>query len=122
MIIILANSCNVLDEPNTEDIINNITGNWNCEENSTAFGTQNYDVTISKTSEISVHINGFFIEGLVVYAEVEGYNITIPKQTVDSYEISGTGTISSSYNKINWSYSITDDGGTDAFTAVYTPK
>jgi hypothetical protein len=119
----MMSSCNLVDQPNTEDIMDNITGTWKCEETSTTFGVQNYEVIISKSSEMSVYINDFFsIKGMNVYAEVEGYTITIPKQTVDSYVISGSGTIASNYKKINWNYSITDASGTDTFTAIYTPQ
>jgi len=115
-------SCNLLDQPNTEDIINNITGTWKCSENSTAFGAQNYNVTISKTSEMTISIQNFFLNGITVDVEVEGYDLSIPGQTIGDYYIYGSGTIESGYKKINLTYSITDAGGTDNFTAVYIPK
>jgi hypothetical protein len=116
------NSCGLLDEPDTADVIDNVIGTWKCQESSTNYGDQNYEVVISKTSDMSVNIKGFFDNDITVYAEIEGYIITIPTQTKGGYTISGTGTIAPGYKKIEWSYTVDDVSEITSITAVYTPK
>jgi len=115
-------ACGLLDEPTTEDVIDNIIGDWKCAENSDNFGDQNYEVVISKATETAVNISNFFGSSITVKAEVVGYNLTIPSQSKGGYTIEGSGTISSGYSKISLSYSVTDESETTNCTATYTVK
>jgi hypothetical protein len=101
-----------------------ILGKWSCKENSQVFEVTNYTVDISRSSTDStkIFIENFYQLGssYSVTAKINGLNISIPNQTVDGNQISGSGTISSAYDKINWTYSVVAGSTTDHVTAVYT--
>ncbi|MBA3899939.1 MAG: hypothetical protein H0X62_06975 [Bacteroidetes bacterium] len=91
----------------------NITGTWSCAETSQEYGTSNYEVIISNSpsSSSQVRIQNFYqLKGAFVNVSVSGSSLTIPKQTVQSIEFAGTGTIVNS-NRINLSYTADDGGG-----------
>jgi hypothetical protein len=105
----------------TEEVMTNVAGDWNVAENSTTYGPQNYVVNISKTSEITISIKNFFDHNVITLdVEVDGYKFNIPSQTAGSFVIAGSGTISNSYKKIDWTYTVTDESEAANCTAVYT--
>jgi hypothetical protein len=101
-----------------------ILGQWSCKETSEVFDVTNYTVDISRSSTDStkIFIENFYQLGssYSVQAKINGLSITIPTQTVDGNQISGSGTISSAYDKINWSYNVVSGSTTDHVTAVYS--
>lgn len=101
-----------------------ILGQWSCKENSEAIGETNYEVEISRSSTdtTKIFIDNFYGlgKGISTYAKVNGLSITIPLQAVDGNDISGSGTISPGYNKINWTYSVVAKNNVDHVTAVYS--
>jgi hypothetical protein len=101
-----------------------ILGQWSCKETSQVFEVTNYTVDISRSSTDStkIFIENFYQLGssYSVTAKINGLNISIPSQTVDGNQISGSGTISSGYDKINWTYNVVSGSTTDHVTAVYT--
>jgi hypothetical protein len=107
------------DEPVTDDVITKITGLWKVAETNAALETDHYEVTISKTSEMTVSLKNFFGD-MLIDAEVEGLKLTIPSQTVSGFVVSGTGAISDNYKKIDWTYTLTDENGPESYTAIYT--
>lgn len=105
-----------------EDPRDNITGTWKCQEIDKNNKTINFEATISKNNSDStkIWVDNFSALEIKVIVGLGGYLLTIPQQTVDGYKISGTGSVASSYNKINWNYSIDDGGGKENFTATFT--
>lgn len=121
MFTIVAISCNRDDEdtPNAD-----IYDTWKCNENSATFGTQNYHVDISKdnTATDKIIIDNFFNLGLgkSIKATLSGQTITINNAVLEGNTFNGTGTVSSNYNTINWSYTFDDGNGPENVTATYT--
>lgn len=101
----------------------NITGTWKCQETDYSNKTINFEATISKnnTDSMKIWVNNFsgLGSGIKVSVGMGGYLLTIPLQTVDGNKISGTGSVSSTYNRIDWTYYINDAGINEKFTAVY---
>jgi hypothetical protein len=58
--------------------------------------------------------------GNKVTAKLSGLTLSIPNQTVDGFAITGSGTISSNYKTINWTYTVNDGAEVDHATAVYS--
>jgi hypothetical protein len=116
-------SCQKIDT-GSDDPRDNLLGTWNCKETSQSFGVTNFTIEISKstTDTTKILIDNFYQLGnsFSVYAKINGMNLTIPSQSVDGNQISGSGTISSNYNTINWTYNVLTGTTTDHVTAVYT--
>lgn len=130
--VILLNSCELLSEDTpSSSVIENIEGQWKVDENS-----ENYKSTMSiyyvyispdADDDTKVLISGFYHLGdnVEAVATVSSSTLTLSRQNLSGgYTIvSGTGTISSNYKQISWSYAIDDGSGEiDNATAVYTPS
>ena len=125
LLAVIVASCQKLDTA-TDDERDNITGAWSCSENSQQFGPQSFNVEVSKspTDSTRILIDNFYGlgAGYSVYSKMVNLNLTIPSQTVNGNQITGSGTISSNYKTINWTYTVIGGGTTDHVTAVYTKK
>ena len=110
-----------VDEPLTTDVIDNITGTWAVKETSTAFGEQNYVVTISKATDNSIYINGFYAK-YKIEVDVDGLDLNIHSQTIDGNQFTGSGSVYSNYKQIDLDFTVNDGGGIENFTAVLKPK
>jgi hypothetical protein len=119
---ILTLSCE--DTTDQKSGVNNITDTWQCKETSTTYGQSTYSVNITKSSTDStkVFIDNFYQMGAgnKVTAKLSGLTLSIPNQTVDGFAITGSGTISSNYKTINWTYTVNDGAEVDHATAVYS--
>lgn len=108
----------------TTDPSSDIYDTWNCNENSTTFGTQNYHVDISKdpSSSDKVVIDNFFNLGLgkSIKATLAGQTLTINNENLDGNTFNGTGTVSSNNNSITWQYTFDDGNGPENVNATYT--
>jgi hypothetical protein len=119
-------SCTPEDEPtpDTGDSRDKLVGTWQCTENSPTFGTQNYYVDISKdtSSTDKIEIDNFFGLGLgkSIKGSLSGNLITISNATVMGYMFNGTGSVSSTWKSISWSYTVDDGNGPENVTATYT--
>ncbi len=102
----------------------NITGSWKCQETDNSNKTINFESIISKnsTDSMKIWVNNFsgLGSGIKVSVGMGGYLLTIPQQTVDNNKISGSGIVSNTYNRIDWTYYINDAGVNEKFTATYT--
>jgi len=107
------------------DTRDKFVGSWNCVENSSQFGQNTYNVTISlnpnNSSEIliaNIYHLGFDEKA---YAIVNNISVTIPFQYVcnNTNTIKGNGLLSGN-NKINWTYYVDDGADIDTCIAVYT--
>lgn len=105
-----------------EDPRDVIVGTWSCSE---SYGTnqQSYQVIISKSASDSTRIlvSNFNLLGkdIDVYAKLTGLNLNIPSQSVDGFQISGSGTVASSHEKINLTYTVNTGSEIEHWTAVY---
>jgi hypothetical protein len=121
-------SCEELENLNTGDVRDKLEGQWRCDETSEIFKStaEIFSVYISPhpTDSTKVLIDNFYELGYNVsaVATVSNRNLYINTQTVgDGFTIIGSGTISSSYNEIEWNYSVEDgSGAVDNVTATYT--
>jgi hypothetical protein len=123
-------SCELIDDnPGSGSVRDRIEGQWRCDENSQIYkSTQSiYWVYIDPDlyDSTRVIISNFYNLGndIYVFARVNNYNLSIYSQiTDDGYTIlSGSGTISSNYKNISWTYKVDDGSGEiDNVTATYT--
>ena len=117
-------SCEIQNDNDPADERDNITGTWKCQEVDQSNKTINFEAVISKhvTDSAKIWVDNFsgLGRGIKVSVGMGGHLLTIPKQTVDGNTISGSGSISSSYNQIDWTYSLDDGGGKENYTANYT--
>lgn len=128
--LMLLYSCELIDdEPGGGDVRDRIEGQWKCDETSQIYkSTQSiYYVYIDPDlyDSTRVIISNFYNLGndIYVYARVNNLILSIPNQTTDDgYTIlSGSGTVSSNYKVINWTYRIDDGSGeVDNVSATYS--
>jgi len=103
-----------------------ITGTWEVEEESDLFkkkSTKYYRVEItSHPSDTSkVYLQGFYELPGSIEAEMNGYNLLIPEQTINGFTIqNGYGSISFAYNRIEFAYYVAFTDERDYVTAIYT--
>jgi hypothetical protein len=106
--------------------VSKLEGSWAVEEQSEIYKStaQNYEVTISADAddESGVIIDNFYGVSASVKATVSAMSISIPNQDAEGgFSVSGSGTISSNFEKINLTYNVDDGSGViDHVTAVYT--
>jgi hypothetical protein len=121
-------SCEEIENLATEDIREKIEGQWTCDETSEYFKStaEIFTVYISPHPDDAalVLIDNMYGLGFDVpaVARISNRNLFINTQNIgDGFTITGSGTISSNFNEINWNYSVDDGSGTiDNVTAVFT--
>jgi hypothetical protein len=120
-------SCETIDTlTGSAATVAKIEGEWTCDEKSEVFKAtaEVYTVTLSADASNSagVIIDNFYGLNASAKANVSGMSLIIPNQDVEGgFSVSGSGTISSDFEKINLSYTVDDGSGTvDHVTAVYT--
>ena len=113
--------------PPAEDPRDEIIGTWQCDENSQFYkSTQSvYTVQITKDTinTTLIIISNFYNLGQSIYAkaDLENLTLTLTDFSDPGYEITGTGTITSTYETIEWNYDVDDGtGDIDNVYAVYT--
>jgi hypothetical protein len=119
-VLILLTACETLEDLGPDSIYDT----WYCVENSEIYNETNYYVDLSKhpTEDGKIIIDNFYNlgYGIEVTASLSGFSISIPSQIVDGNTISGSGTITSGYKTIDFSYTVDDGGGViDHVTAEY---
>ena len=118
----LISSCEVIVVEPAYDERDLITGSWEMEEFSETYNySLVYDIYISKSNSTydGIRINNLYDVDVTVRAYVQGDRIIIPQQVVNSYEISGVGTIRS--DRITFKYTVYDmyyGGLTDYLDAI----
>jgi len=85
-----------------------IIGWYNMEEYSETYNDMTYySMQISKSSyRNEIYLNNFYAADIRVYATLDYDHIRIPLQTVNGYEVEGTGTVYG--NEINFNYRVKD--------------
>ncbi len=102
-------SCDVLIVEPAYDYRTPLLGSYQLEEYSQTYSRNfNYQVYISRSVYGSryIDIDNFYDEGISVRAEVNGSKIYIPMQTVNGFQVEGSGNIFS--GEINLTYRIRD--------------
>jgi len=118
-------SCNPDDTNDTpqppEDSRDKFVGSWLCNEHSHQNGNTAFTVTISLNSGNSsqIYLDKFY-GSLKVYGIVANNNVNIPSQSVNNFNVNGSGTITNNNNTINWNYYVSDVADIDTCTAVFT--
>jgi hypothetical protein len=120
-------SCETIDTlTGSAATVAKLEGEWTCDEQSEIFKATSevYTVTLSADADNTsgVIIDNFYGLNASANANVIGMSLIIPNQNVEGgFSVSGSGTISSNFEKINLSYTVDDGSGTvDHCTAVYT--
>lgn len=120
--IVLVTSCEELtDSLSPRD---NIVDTWKCQETDASNIVDNFLVEIVKDdislSGVKIYNFNHLGENFAVKASVSGTSMTISSQSVSGFTISGSGTITSDYEKITLKYSVDDGGGKENYNAVLT--
>jgi hypothetical protein len=120
-------SCQTIDTlTGSAATVSKIEGEWTCDEQSEIFKAtaEVYTVTLSADAGTTsgVIIDNFYGLNAPAKANVTAMSLIIPNQNVEGgFSVSGSGTISSDFKKINLTYTVDDGSGTiDHVTAVYT--
>jgi len=108
-------------EPDPREII---TGNWICDEQEV--GTSNMSTYEVNVTELSGSDDGLKLGNFGnLHGDIMGYldgnDVDIPYQIVNSIPIEGTGYIFNDMQS-NWQYSIVIQGDTVEFIAGFNPK
>jgi len=117
----------------SDDARDKITATYDCNETSQIYAKSTKDINSHYVTEISkdtsttdkVYIANFYNLGFDkdVTASMSGLTLTISNQTTDGVTFNGTGTISSNYKTIDFSYTADDGSGqVDTVTAIYTKQ
>lgn len=113
-------SCVPIDDENVD-----LSGTWGCTETSVLFNNTSYEVNISAdaSNPSIIYLENFYNLGFSnkVTANVSGDYISISQQTIDGYQISGSGTVNSQ-NSLSFEYTSYDGSDRDTVTATYTRK
>jgi len=120
---VLLSACEALEDLGPDSIYDT----WYCVEISEIYNETNYYVDLSKhpTEEGKIIIDNFYNlgYGIELTANLSGLSISIPSQVVDGNTISGSGSITSGYKTIDFTYTVNDGGGViDHVTAEYTKQ
>lgn len=95
-------------------------GTWTCNETSGDFSPRTYTVNIM-TNGSSISIHGLYSSNVSLNANVYGASLEIPTQSSGGITFAGSGSINSSKNRIDLSFSANDGSGTDD-VVVYMTK
>jgi hypothetical protein len=110
-------ACFTLASCTTEEDVDytpeNLSGAWKCSETSSINPNSTYDVNVTSSGSNSIRISNFYHlgESHSVSVNISGSSLTIPQQTVSGFVISGNGSIINQ-NRMNFTYSADDGGGT----------
>ena len=106
-------SCQTDDTDDLEDPRDKILGTWDCVSNDSELLEQRFTVVLTKSSvDNRINISNFHnLGGSGFYVEINGYKLTIPPQNCEGWDIEGTGTITTDFRKINWTYTIDEGNG-----------
>ena len=124
-------SCELIDDTGPVDnAISKLEGQWKCDETSQNFKKSTMSIYYVYISPLPgdttrVLISNFYQLGdhIEASARVNGQTLTLDAQNLpgDFRVVSGSGTVSSNFKTINWSYHLDFGGGDiDNVSAVYT--
>lgn len=98
------------------------TGSWLCTESTQMSYTVNINIDSNNTTQIKLY--NFHHLGFeeMVFGIVNGYTVTLPRQTAcqGTVTIEGTSTMQANQNTIDFYYTVNDGVNLDTIIAVYT--
>lgn len=113
VLFLLLASCEVtvIEEPVpvVHDVRDHFLGYYDVEEYDVTSGSYTeytFDVSKSLNDPYTIFIGNFYGVGIEVVAEVDGYDVYIPEQTVDGFHIEGDGYLEG--NELILNYSVHD--------------
>jgi hypothetical protein len=116
-------ACAPEETPDPADERDKFVDGWNVAENSSLAGASNYVVLISKstTNSSEVLLENFYDLGNQHKARmsVSGNTLTIPQQTLNGNQLSGSGTLSGN-NTFTLTYTVNNGTTIDNCTATCT--
>lgn len=118
-------SCEKDNETDTGDIREEYVGQWNVTEVNSILGTSNYTAEIIKADiDETILVKNFHNLGntVSVQFDLSDNKISIPNQVKNDNTISGSGTSTINYDKIELTYTVIAGGDTENVTATYTKK
>ncbi|OEK04499.1 hypothetical protein [Roseivirga misakiensis] len=122
-VLVLLSSCDLTIIEVPFDNRDNFVGRYEAEEYSETYDQLSFfDMRILRDSDDfsnAIYIRNFYAQGIEVYAEVNGRNITIPRQVVDGFVVEGTGRLEN--GDVFLTYSVDDtysNGRTDFCNTV----
>jgi len=86
----------------TTDVRDPLKGTWTCKET----GAQSYQVTVSSApyEEDKMYFNNLYNLNKNVEVTITGSTLVIPTQTVDNFELHGSGSVSSDKKTITLNF------------------
>lgn len=98
-------------------------GSWNANETTGWNAPQFYTVEITRgTSSNDIVIEGLYNNADVeILATVNGFQMSIPTQTSNDIEFSGSGQANADFDQITINFTANDGSGNDEVKAVLTP-
>lgn len=119
LILMMIWACEVDPEPEPTDY----SGTWNCNEQSSLYGSQSYQIQISNDAVFygRIYLANFYNLGYSEKATLElyGFDVDIPSQTIAGKNLSGSGSILNS-KKMEFTYVINDGIDADTVSSVIT--
>ncbi len=126
-ILVMALSCELLDDIDTQSVAERLEGRWTVDENPPDFKSakESYQVYIDiyEIDSNTIAIDNFLnLDAGSVYATISGSTLTVSQQEMDGgYIVYGSGFISNNYKTITWQYYVDEGSGTwHPADAVYT--
>lgn len=97
-------------------------GVWTAVENGDVNGVQSYQINISAGSaEDEIIFNGIYnLNNVKVTAFVTGFNVSIPKQTIQGITFTGSGQAVANFDNININFTANDGSGDDNVSVQLT--
>lgn len=107
-----------------EDVIlrDEYLGTWNVNETTGWNAPQFYTVQITEgNDENDILINGLYnISGTRVRASTDGYQLSIPQQSSENIQFSGSGQANADFDQLSISFFANDGSGVDSVDAILT--
>ncbi len=109
------------DDPADENLRNEYIGTWDVTENTGINAPQVYSVSIVKGSTPDeLVIEGFYnFPQAEVMARVNGFSFSIPQQTSQGINFSGSGQANGDFDRLEVDFIANDGTGNDSVNAVF---
>lgn len=117
-------SCEEDDDINDVNLRDDYLGTWNANETTGWNAPQFYSVEINRgAASDEILIEGLYNNpDIEVAATVSGFDLSIPSQTSDSIQFSGSGQANADFDQITINFTANDGTGNDEVKAVLTPQ
>lgn len=112
-------SCEPETDPNQDPRLDWV-GFWTVNETSGEFAPQTYTIQMSLGSGDLLVVQGLYAQGnmFALDAAVSRRNFTLPAQSANGFNVSGSGTANEGITEMNLNFTINDGSGADNVTAI----